>query len=143
MYHHYRIPKYNLPAKCFGIYEHRTLFPHPLLKGLNPTFLMPNSRHTEVRHADFPTACKVIAESDETGVGIMVSNEGREVYVVGHLEYEPNTLHNEYLRDLEKGASISSPKNYYYNDCPELGVNYNWKNACMTFFRNWLESLGG
>ena len=139
LYHHFQTPKYALPAKCFGIYKHRALTDaHPLLQGLHPAFMMPNSRHTEVRRADFPPSCRVIAESDETGVGIMESNGGREVYVVGHLEYEPNTLHNEYLRDLEKGATIAPPQNYY---TPDNGVDYSWKESCSTFFHNWLKLM--
>lgn len=141
MYSHFGIPKYDLPEKCFGIYEHRVLEEHPILKGLSPYFMMPNSRHTEVRREDFPQSCKVIADSEETGVGIMISNDGREVYVVGHLEYEPNTLHNEYLRDVEKGVCIAPPKNYYLNNDPESGVDYVWKEACSQFFLNWLNLL--
>lgn len=141
MYHHYGIPKYNLPEKCFGIYMHRTLVQHPLLNDLHPTFLMPNSRHTEVHQSDFPEACQVIAESDETGVGIMISNDGREVYVVGHLEYEPYTLHNEYLRDVEKGACIAQPQNYYRSNDPSQGVDYVWEQSCMQFFHNWLALI--
>ena len=139
LYHRFKTPKYDLPEKCFGIYCHRALSAHPLLEDLSPTFLMPNSRHTEVRSADLPPACRVIADSQESGVGIMISNGGREVYVVGHLEYAPHTLHNEYLRDVEKGLKISPPKNYYKNDTPSLGVEYKWEKACRQFFFNWLS----
>lgn len=139
LYYHFWIPKYNLPAKCFGIYEHRVTSAHPLLRGLQPTFMMPNSRHTEVHHSDLPAACQVIADSDQTGVGIIISRQGREVYVVGHLEYAPLTLHNEYLRDLEKGVPIAPPQNYYHADSPDQGVNFTWEDACATFFRNWLQ----
>lgn len=140
MYHHFGIPKYDLPEKCFGIYAHRALSDHPLLEGLHPEFLMPNSRHTEVHREDFPAECQVIADSAETGVGIMISRNGREVYVVGHLEYEPNTLHNEYVRDLDKGARIAAPKHYYLNDDAAQGVDYTWGEACELFFKNWLRS---
>ena len=144
MYHHYGIPKYELPQKCFGIYSHLALTDHPLLEGLHPAFLMPNSRHTEVHRQDFPLQCHVLAESTETGVGIMESNDGREVYVVGHLEYEPLTLHKEYLRDLEKGATIAPPEHYYTSDTPsETAVPYTWKGACAQFFHNWLMRCKG
>lgn len=139
MYHHFGIPKYDLPQKCFGIYPHRTLTSHPLLEGLHPEFLMPNSRHTEVHREDFPPQCHLLADSQETGVGIMESNGGREVYVVGHLEYEPLTLHKEYLRDLEKGATIAPPEHYYSSVTPDsTAVTYTWEGACRQFFRNWL-----
>lgn len=139
MYHHFGIPKYELSEKCFGIYSHRALVKHPLLEGLHPTFLMPNSRHTEVHHTDFPVACQVIADSEETGVGIVLSNEGREIYVVGHLEYELYTLHNEYVRDVEKGLKINAPQYYYRNDNPDEGVDYTWEDSCSKFFFNWLK----
>ena len=139
LYHHFGVPKYDLPEKCFGIYPHRVVCNHRLLHNMHPEFMMPNSRHTEVHSSDFPPECQVIAESDETGVGIMVSNEGREVYVVGHLEYEPLTLHNEYMRDLEKGLVIAPPHNYYINNVSDQGVDYVWEGACKQFFCNWLS----
>jgi len=139
LYHHFGVPKYDLPEKCFGIYPHRVVYNHSLLHNMHPEFMMPNSRHTEVHSSDFPPECQVIAESDETGVGIMVSNEGREVYVVGHLEYEPLTLHNEYMRDLEKGLVIAPPHNYYINNVSDQGVDYVWEGACKQFFCNWLS----
>ena len=139
LYHHFGVPKYDLPEKCFGIYPHRVVYNHCLLHNMHPEFMMPNSRHTEVHSSDFPPECQVIAESDETGVGIMVSNEGREVYVVGHLEYEPLTLHNEYMRDLEKGLVIAPPHNYYINNVSDQGVDYVWEGACKQFFCNWLS----
>lgn len=139
LYHHFGVPKYDLPEKCFGIYPHRVVYNHRLLHNMHPEFMMPNSRHTEVHSSDFPPECQVIAESDETGVGIMVSNEGREVYVVGHLEYEPLTLHNEYMRDLEKGLVIAPPHNYYINNVSDQGVDYVWEGACKQFFCNWLS----
>lgn len=139
LYHHFGVPKYDLPEKCFGIYPHRVVYNHRLLHNMHPEFMMPNSRHTEVHSSDLPPECQVIAESDETGVGIMVSNEGREVYVVGHLEYEPLTLHNEYMRDLEKGLVIAPPHNYYINNVSDQGVDYVWEGACKQFFCNWLS----
>lgn len=139
MYHHFGIPKYELLEKCFGIYSHQTLVEHPLLEGMYPTFMMPNSRHTEVHREDFPDACQIIADSTETGVGIVLSNQGREIYVVGHLEYEPNTLHNEYLRDVEKGLDIKAPQYYYVHNNPNEGVDYTWEQSCSQFFGNWLR----
>lgn len=138
---HYGIPKYQIPAKMFGVYNQKVLVEDlPLLKGLSPAFPMPNSRHTEVRRADFPTIqhLQIVAENDFSGVGLAVGNGGREVYIVGHLEYEPNTLKNEYLRDINKGLTIAMPKNYFYDDNPEKGVNFSWKVAARTFYTNWL-----
>lgn len=139
MYHHFGIPKYPLEQKMFGIFEHNAPTHHPILENLAPTFLMPHSRHTEVRAADFPAQCEILATSHESGVGLATSNSGREFYITGHLEYEPLTLHTEYLRDLAKQLPIAPPLHYYRDERNlDLGVDYTWKTACNNFFRNWL-----
>lgn len=140
---HYGIPKYQLPAKMFGIYSQRVLKADlPLLRGLSPAFPMPNSRHTEVRRDDFPNDdhLQIVAENDISGVGLAIGHNGREIYIVGHLEYEPNTLRNEYVRDVNKGLPIAKPANYFVEDNPEKGVDFSWKDAARTFYHNWLEA---
>ena len=140
--YHYGIPKYQIPAKMFGIYPQKVLVENvPLLKGLAPNFPMPNSRHTEVRREDFPihSDLQIVAENEISGVGLAIGNGGREIYIVGHLEYEPNTLKNEYIRDVNKGLTIAKPKYYFIDDEPEKGVNFSWKSAAKTFYANWLE----
>ena len=139
--YHYDIPKYQLPDKMFGIYNQKVLQEDlPLLKGMSPAFPMPNSRHTEVRRADFPqnSNLQIVAENEISGVGLAVGNGGREIYIVGHLEYEPNTLLNEYVRDINKGLDIAKPKHYFYDDDPERGVNFSWEKAAKLFYHNWL-----
>lgn len=141
LYHHYGIPKHALPAKKFGIFGQRAVAEgQPILAGLEPVFPMPNSRHTEVRRADFPAdaSLRIVAESQESGVGIAVGREGKEVFIVGHLEYEPRTLHNEYVRDLNKGLPIAPPLHYYINDKPEEGIDFSWQETARRFYRNWL-----
>ena len=140
--YHYNIPKYQIPAKMFGIYSQKVLVDGlPLLEGLSPAFPMPNSRHTEVRRADFPenSDLQIVAENEISGVGLAIGNGGREIYIVGHLEYEPNTLSNEYVRDVNKGLTIAKPKNYFNDDNPEKGVNFSWGSAAKRFYGNWLE----
>ena len=140
--YHFGIPKYQIPAKMFGIYQQKVLVEGlPLLYGLSPAFPMPNSRHTEVRREDFPKKdhLQIVAENEVSGVGLAIANDGREIYIVGHLEYEPNTLKNEYERDINKGLTIAKPKHYFVDDDPDKGVDFSWKSAAKTFYANWLE----
>ena len=141
LYYHFGIPKHPLSVKMFGVFQHDANCNHPLLQHLSPTFPMPHSRHTEVRAEDFTPQCQILATSPESGVGIALSNDGREVYITGHLEYEPLTLHNEYYRDLSKQLQIAPPKYYYTNDDENLGVSYSWQEACQHFFHNWLNFM--
>lgn len=139
LYHRYGIPKYILPAKKFGVFPQRVLVPTPLMDDLAPEFPMPNSRHTEVRRTDIERhPLTIVAEGEESGVGVMTSLDGREVYIVGHLEYGADTLRNEYLRDLSKGLPIQPPLHYFEEDRIESGVNFSWQTAARTFYRNWL-----
>ena len=95
LYYHYGIPKYPLPKKMFGIFRH---FPQstrlPIFRGFDDVFFMPHSRHTEIRRDDIlrDDRLQIIAESPESGVGIVMARGGREIFVTGHLEYAPNTL---------------------------------------------------
>ena len=141
LYHHYGIPKYALPEKMFGIFPQRVLSAVPLFDGMERPFPMPNSRHTEVRVADFPAGADVepVAVSDESGMGVAVGAGGREIYVAGHLEYEPATLEREYRRDVAKGLPIALPRHYYHGDDPAQGIDYSWQRACATFYANWVE----
>lgn len=142
LYHRYGIPKHPLPAKKFGVFPQAVLTDGcPLLEGMGPEFPMPHSRHTEVRRTDFPAAgrLRVVAGGEESGVGVAVSDDGKEVFVVGHLEYEPDTLHNEFVRDRAKGLPIAPPRHYYRaDDDPRRGVDFSWRDAARRFYRNWL-----
>ncbi len=142
LYYHYGIPKYGLSAKRFGVFSQTVLdVGMPLMQGLAPCFPMPNSRHTEVRREDFAgKPVRIIAGSEESGVGVAVAEDGRKVFIVGHLEYEPNTLRNEYLRDVAKGLPIAPPQHYFENDDTEAPVLYTWEEAAYHFYRNWLMS---
>lgn len=140
LYKHYGIPKYALPEKMFGIFPQQVLEPSsPLMDGLTPSFLMPNSRHTEVRETDIAEhvadGLHIIASSQESGVGVVATTDLRKVFIVGHLEYEPLTLHNEYHRDLAKNLPIQAPVHYY---CPDGTVDYSWHKDAVQFYANWL-----
>lgn len=142
LYYHYGIPKYPLNDKMFGIFKQYPLLPHlPIFRGFDDEFHMPHSRHTELRREDILKIpeLQLIAESPQSGVGIVMARGGREIYVTGHSEYSPDTLDTEYKRDLEKGLPIEMPKNYYRNNDPGQGPLVTWRGHGHLFFSNWLN----
>jgi homoserine O-succinyltransferase/O-acetyltransferase len=142
LYHHYGIPKYDLPRKMFGVFEHRVLSrTESLLRGFDDIFLAPHSRHTEIRRADIEKVgdLQLLAESDEAGVYIVGSKDGRHLYVTGHSEYDPFTLKGEYDRDVNKGLPIHVPKNYYPKDDPAQVPTVRWRGHANLLFSNWLN----
>lgn len=143
LYHHYGVPKYGLREKKFGIFHQIHLQKDvPLLQGVDNPFPMPHSRHTEIRKGDL-LCCQsdllLLAESESTGVSIIEGSKGHDIYITGHLEYEPLTLHHEYQRDLSKGLPIQTPANYYVNNDPNQGVDFSWESVAVTFYSNWIK----
>jgi len=142
LYHRYGVPKHPLPQKMFGVFEHRTLAPTDrLLRGFDDVFLAPHSRHTEVRRADIERVDEVaiLAESDEAGVYLVGSRDGRHVFVTGHSEYDPLTLKAEYDRDVARGLPIQVPRNYYPDDDPSRPPLVRWRGHANLLFANWLN----
>jgi len=142
LYHHYGIPKYQLPEKMFGIFPHRvTKKNQKLLRGFDDIFYAPHSRHTEVRREDIQKVpeLEILAESDEAGIYIVASKNGRQVFVTGHSEYDPLTLKAEYERDIAKGLKINLPKNYFPNDDPNFDPIVTWRGHANLLFNNWLN----
>jgi homoserine O-succinyltransferase len=142
LYHLYGIPKYPLPAKMFGVFPHRVLRQNErLLRGFDDVFLAPHSRHTEIRSSDIEGVAelKLLAVSEEAGVYLLRSEDGREVYVTGHSEYDPLTLQREYKRDIGKGLSINIPKNYFPDDDPNREPEVRWRGHANLLFSNWLN----
>ena len=142
LYRRYGIPKHPLPGKMFGVFEHRTLAPTDrLMRGFDDVFLAPHSRHTEVRRADIDKVGEIaiLAESDEAGVYIVGSSDGRHVFVTGHSEYDPLTLKAEYDRDVARGLPIDVPKNYYPDDDPSRAPQVRWRGHANLLFANWLN----
>ncbi len=142
LYHRHGIPKYPLPRKMFGVFEHRTLAPtERLLRGFDDIFLAPHSRHTEIRRADIEKVgdLNILAESNESGVYIVGSKDGRHIFVTGHSEYDPLTLKSEYDRDVKKGLPIHVPKNYYPNDDPSQTPQVRWRGHASLLYANWLN----
>ena len=142
LYHRYRVPKYDLPHKMFGVYEHRLLSrTESLLRGFDDIFLAPHSRHTEIRRADVEKIgdLNILAESDEAGLYILGTKDGRHIFVTGHSEYDPLTLKGEYDRDVSKGLPIHVPQNYYPNNDPAQIPNVRWRGHANLLFSNWLN----
>lgn len=142
LYHHYGIPKYSLPKKMFGIFDQRALDPQlPIFRGFDDVFRMPQSRHTEVRKEDIERVegLRIIAESDESGVGIVMARGGREFFITGHLEYAANTLDNEYRRDRGVRADVGMPLNYYRDNNPDMPPVVTWRSAGNLLYSNWIN----
>jgi len=142
LYHRYGIPKYALPAKLFGVFEHHTLLPtEKLLRGFDDTFLAPHSRYTEIRRADLEKVpeLQIMAESDQAGIYIVGTKDGRHIYITGHSEYDPLTLKAEYDRDVNKGLPINIPHNYYPNDDPSRPPQVRWRGHANLLYANWLN----
>jgi homoserine O-succinyltransferase len=142
LYHRYGIPKYDLPHKMFGVFEHRLLSrTESLLRGFDDVFLAPHSRHTEIRRSDIEKVgdVHILAESDEAGVYIVGSRDGRHVFITGHSEYDPLTLKGEYDRDVNKGLPIHVPRNYYPYDDPSQPPTVRWRGHANLLFSNWLN----
>ena len=142
LYYHYGIQKHMLPEKMFGLFWHQVYNRKcPLVRGFDDVFLAPHSRHTEVRSEDI-RACSeltVLAESDEAGVFLAMAEEGKQIFIMGHPEYDRITLDGEYHRDLEKGLDIQLPKNYYQNDDPEVKPLLRWRAHANNLYTNWLN----
>ena len=142
LYYHYGIDKKLLPEKMFGIYPFRVLNRKvPLVRGFDDVFLAPNSRHTTVAKEDIVAcpALKILAESDEVGVLLAIAEEGRQIFVMGHPEYDRMTLDNEYKRDIGKGLPIAVPRNYYPEDDPTQRPLLQWRAHSNNLYSNWLN----
>ena len=142
LYYRYGIPKYVLNRKISGVFKHHISDPkNPIFRGFDDVFYMPQSRHSEVRAEDIEKVkeLKIMAESWESGVYMVMAREGREIFVTGHSEYAPDTLDTEYRRDVAKGLPIEPPVNYYKDNDPEQEVIVRWRSTANLFFANWLN----
>ena len=142
LYYHYGIPKYQLPNKCSGIFMHTVRrSTAKLVRGFDTLFYAPHSRHTEVRASDIQAVpgLEILADSDDAGVYIVTTKKGRQIFVMGHSEYDADTLKNEYFRDLEKGMNPTVPVNYFENDDPHKKPVVRWRSHAHLLFSNWLN----
>lgn len=142
LYYHYGIPKHPLDQKMFGVFEHgvnRTT--SKLMRGFDSTFYVPHSRHTTVLREDIEKvdALEILSESEEAGVYIVFTKAGKQIFVTGHSEYDADTLHREYMRDLQKGTIIEMPHGYYPNDDPTQPPMMRWRSHASLLYANWLN----
>ena len=142
LYYHFGLEKVLLPKKLFGVYRHKVMNRKiPLVRGFDDYFMIPHSRHTAVRSEDIHN-CKdltVLAESEEAGVLLCMTEGGKQIFVMGHPEYDRYTLHNEYQRDKGKGLPIDLPKNYYPEDDDTKKPALQWRSHSNNLYSNWLN----
>lgn len=142
LYHHYGIPKYPLEKKVFGVYRHEILEPQEsIVRGFDEDFPAPHSRHTGILREDVLNAggLRLVAESPDAGVYLVVSEDGRRVFVTGHPEYDRLTLKAEYERDRTRGLPIEVPKDYFPGNDPAAKPGVTWKSHAHLLYANWLN----
>ena len=142
LYYHYGIEKQVMDRKVFGIYEHHVRNRKvPLVRGFDDIFLAPHSRHTEIPYdvIDKNKELIILADSDEAGVFLCMSNDGHQIFVMGHPEYDRVTLDREYKRDLDKGLDIQMPVNYYPGNDINKKPLLQWRAHANTLYSNWLN----
>ena len=142
LYYHYGVEKHLLDKKLFGVYPHQVDYKRAiLLRGFDDLFYVPHSRHTTVYREDVEAVpgLKILASSEQAGVYAVMSNQGRQIFVTGHPEYDPNTLASEYFRDKHLGKSIHVPENYYPEDDDTKMPVVRWRGHANLLFSNWLN----
>ena len=142
LYYHYGIEKHTLPAKLFGVFDHRVLKPSsPLFRGFDDVFQAPHSRYTEVYESDIRTIpeLELLSVSGDAGVYAVKSVDSHQFFVMGHPEYDPDTLAREYFRDREKGLDIHIPYHYFPDNDPSRPPIVRWRSAGQLLYTNWLN----
>jgi homoserine O-succinyltransferase len=142
LYHHFGVPKYPLSSKMFGVFPHTLNRKNiRLIRGFDDIFYVPHSRHTEVRREDIQkiSELEILSESRESGVYLVGTKGGRQIFVTGHSEYDPLTLQSEYFRDVSSGLPINIPMNYFPDDDPEQPPIVKWRSHSNLLFLNWLN----
>lgn len=142
LYYHYGVEKYPLPEKLSGIYSQQVLDRTvPMVRGFDDVFNAPHSRYTGNRSEDIRRVpgLQILAESEEAGPFLVMAQNGKQFFVLGHPEYDRMTLDNEYRRDIGKGLDIAVPKNYYPNDDPTQKPLLSWRCHANTLYTNWLN----
>ncbi len=142
LYYHYGIRKHRLPEKLFGVYPHTADYKRAiLLRGFDDVFYAPHSRHTTVLREDIEAVpeLKILASSEEAGVYAVMTKGGRQIFITGHSEYDPETLKNEYLRDKNLGLPIGVPKNYFPGNDDTQEPIVRWRGHGNLLYSNWLN----
>ena len=142
LYYYYGIKKYELKEKLFGVFAHKknNEIYEPLFKGMDDIFYIPHSRHTSIDIEDVKKIDDliVLSETTQTGLSIAKSKDNKKIFLTGHMEYDRNTLKNEFERDISKGLKINPPINYF-TDSTYSQVNVSWTSTANLFYTNWLN----
>ncbi|MDQ0228842.1 homoserine O-acetyltransferase MetA [Metabacillus malikii] len=142
LFHHYGVKKYPLEKKCFGIFKHEILHPTiKLLRGFDDYYYVPHSRHTDVLKEEIERVpgLQILSYSEEAGVCLVMSEDGKQIFLTGHPEYERTSLKDEYDRDIAKGLAIDVPKNYFKDNDPTKTPIHCWRSHANLLFVNWLN----
>ena len=142
LYYHYGVQKQELPEKLFGVFRHSADYKRSiLLRGFDDVFWAPHSRHTTVLREDIEKVpeLKIVASSEQAGVYAVMSDQGRQIFVTGHSEYDADTLRAEYMRDKNLGLPIQVPENYFPNNDDTQDPIVRWRGHANLLFSNWLN----
>ncbi len=142
LYYHFGINKYPLKEKMFGVFPHIVERRSSMLfRGADDVFMVPHSRHTEVKREDIEKVpeLRILATSEEAGIYALATDSGKQIFITGHSEYDPDTLKKEYMRDKNLGLEIKVPKNYFPNDDDTLEPLVSWRSHANLIYSNWLN----
>jgi homoserine O-succinyltransferase len=142
LYHFYGVPKYPLDKKMFGVFKHRNLDDTlPIFRGFDDEYFVPHSRHTEVLEEDILKVpeLNIVSKSDQSGVNIVMTKDGKQFFITGHSEYSRYTLDTEYKRDVKKKLPIEIPDNYYPDNNPDNEPLMRWRGHANLLVSNWLN----
>ncbi len=142
LYYHYGVDKVAYPEKLFGVYPQKMVAPHRFCRGFDDEFWGPQSRYTGIAEEQIdPEVLRVIARDEQVGPNILISKDDHDIFLLGHFEYDSDTLEKEYLRDQERGVLTAPPENYYVEDDPEKGVLNRWRAHAHLLYHNWLNDV--
>ncbi len=142
LYYHFGIKKYPLKEKMFGVFPHIVERRSSMLfRGADDVFMVPHSRHTEVKREDIENVpeLRILATSEEAGIYALATDSGKQIFITGHSEYDPDTLKKEYMRDKNLGLEIKVPKNYFPNDDDTCDPFVSWRSHANLIYSNWLN----
>ncbi len=142
LYYHFGVQKSPLNKKMFGVFKHTVEYKRSILfRGFDDIFWVPHSRHTTVKREEIEKVpeLRILASSEDAGVYAVATEKGKQVFIMGHSEYDPLTLHEEYVRDVNKGLEIDVPVNYYPDNNPDLPPIVRWRAHANLLYCNWLN----
>ena len=144
LYYHFGVKKEQVKDKVFGVFEHDVLVEnHTLTRGFTDTFLAPHSRHTKIEEEKLPTISEldILAKSEDVGTLLVATKDLRKIFITGHIEYDADTLHNEYIRDKRSNLPIEIPVNYYPGNDDTKTPKNRWRGVAYLFYHNWLNQV--